>query len=76
MTALIDITGQMFGKWKVIKKSNHSSVQTLWQCQCTCGRIKDVCSKHLRTGQSKQCRSCAGRYRKVNPKWWNHLRKT
>ena len=42
MTALIDITGQTFGNWKVIKRSNQPNVYTFWECRCKCGKIKNV----------------------------------
>ena len=53
----MDLTGQQFGKWKVLGYSGDK----YWKCQCQCGVIQDVRGDRLRNGTSKSCRSCARR---------------
>lgn len=67
MRKAIDLTGQKFGKWTVIKKSNKqtSSCNAYWVCQCECGVIKDVCGTDLRRRKTTQCLHC---YRSTNNK--------
>lgn len=57
MSKLIDLTGQDFGYWHVIKRGqNNSRGQARWICQCTaCGKIKEVAGGHLRSGRSTNC---------------------
>lgn len=47
----IDLKGQRFGDWDVIEYVGNS----MWKCKCTCGTIKEVSSRHLRNGVSKDC---------------------
>lgn len=67
MRKAIDLTGQKFGKWTVIKRSNKqtSSCNAYWVCQCECGVIKDICGTDLRRGRTTQCLHC---YRSTNSK--------
>lgn len=54
MRKCIDLTGQRFGRLKVIKrvKSNHGA---RWLCQCDCGSQKEVSGGNLRNGNVKSC---------------------
>lgn len=54
MGKFIDLTGQNFGKWTVIEKTNNrdSSGGILWKCVCECGNVKEVSSNSLRRGKS------------------------
>lgn len=60
MSKLKDLTGQTFGKLKVIKrypqntKDNHAQ----WECQCECGKIVVYSGKTLTKGQAISC-GCA-----------------
>jgi len=60
MSKLIDLTGQQFGSWKVVKISDINSEKrgTYWLCECRCGVRKDVSGCNLRNGASTRCRSC------------------
>ena len=52
----LDLTGQTFGYWTVIKEVEpNKHGQTQWLCQCKCGTIKIKTTNHLRTGRSKSC---------------------
>lgn len=52
----IDLTGKKFGRWTVICEAGKNSWgQTLWQCICTCGKIKEVFGSNLKSYHSKSC---------------------
>lgn len=57
MSKLIDLTGQTFGYWKVIKRApNRHGGHSYWLCKCTvCGKEKEVFGSHLRGGRSTNC---------------------
>lgn len=60
MPKFIDLTGQRFGNWLVLKKAisdNHGNDR--WFCRCGCGLEKVVVGNNLRRGGSQQCSSCA-----------------
>lgn len=50
-----DITNQTFHDWTVLKFSGREEGWDWWQCQCSCGTIRDVRSHSLRYGKSKSC---------------------
>lgn len=53
---LIDLTGQRFGRWEVLKKAPPGRKgSAYWVCKCDCGTIRDVCGQQLRKGNSKSC---------------------
>lgn len=58
MSKRIDLTGQKFGHWTVLKYDKNSK----WICQCECGTIKSVNTVSLRKGTSTSC----GCYRTKN----------
>ena len=61
MSKLIDLTGQDFGLWHVLKRAeNNKDGKAMWLCQCMgCGEtIKPVNGTHLRSGRSKGCEKC------------------
>lgn len=51
MPKLIDLTGQKFGYWTVLKYVGNS----LWQCRCECGTEAEIDSYSLRSGNSHSC---------------------
>lgn len=58
MSKLIDITGQDFGYWHVIKRAeNDKGGKAQWLCHCTlCNKTtKVVAGSHLRSGRSTSC---------------------
>lgn len=61
MSKLIDMTGQDFGYWHVIKRAENSPRgEAYWLCQCgKCGIIKPVKGTHLRKGKTTQCKECS-----------------
>ncbi|GAB7390130.1 hypothetical protein [Lactococcus garvieae] len=52
---LIDLTGQKFGKLKVISRAENRGKQVMWYCQCSCGNKTIVRANHLRSGATKSC---------------------
>ena len=56
-TTEIDLTGQHFGKWTVMYKTEKRNAGGIiyWHCQCECGREKDVLGTSLRQGRSLSC---------------------
>ena len=54
----IDLTGQKFGKWLVLKEienQRYSNGHRMWECQCECGIIRAIDTSSLTTGHSKSC---------------------
>lgn len=47
----IDLTSKHFGEWEVIKYVGNS----MWECRCSCGIIKDINTYSLTHGESKSC---------------------
>ena len=53
---LHDLTGQKFGRLKVIRRSaNDKWGNTMWECECDCGNIKNIHAHDLIKGSSKSC---------------------
>ncbi len=56
----IDITGQTFGQWYVVRfHSNDKQGAAIWLCRCSCGTEKPIWGNNLRRGLSTQCIRCA-----------------
>ena len=52
----IDMTGQRFGKWVVIRPAYyHEKYGWYWECRCDCGRTKNVLRTNLINGHSTSC---------------------
>ena len=47
----IDLTGRVYGKWKVLQYAGKGK----WLCECECGTIREVSGGNLRTGVTKSC---------------------
>lgn len=58
---LIDMTGQRFGRWTVLRRGpNYESPDGFgsaarWYCRCDCGNVKLVTGNSLRSGLSTSC---------------------
>lgn len=51
-----DLTGQRFGRLTVMKSAGKSSDrQYKWLCQCDCGKVIEVKSGNLHSGNTKSC---------------------
>lgn len=57
--ALMDLTGQKFGRLTVIERDNSKpkghGKPVYWICQCECGTIKSIKACHLKNGSIKSC---------------------
>lgn len=56
MRELIDLAGQVFGRLTVIRRAeNDKWGNTMWLCQCECGKEKAMASGSLTSGRSTSC---------------------
>lgn len=57
MGTFIDITGQQFNNWTVLRRSDHNNAQKKpkWDCVCICGTTRSVAGALLKNGLSKSC---------------------
>jgi hypothetical protein len=52
----VDITGQVFHRWTVIKYDDTKpGKKAFWICRCECGTIKSIFGSNLRLGTTKSC---------------------
>ncbi len=58
MTAMIDLTGQTFGKWRVTGERHSTYYGIKWECVCECGNTDNILGGNLRHGKSMQCKDC------------------
>jgi hypothetical protein len=57
---IIDLTGKVFGKRKVIKYAGRNKWNNiLWLCRCSCGKGQIVEGSKLKLGKCTQCNGCA-----------------
>lgn len=77
---LIDLTGQKFGRWTVLCRSEEKrNGQIYWACRCECGNTCNVSSQSLRKGGSRGCQSCkwkSGTHTKADPERIENGKKT
>ena len=52
---MIDMTGQTFGKMRVLRFSHSESSRAMWVCRCACGTEKVASGKSLRNGRITSC---------------------
>lgn len=55
MRRLNDLTGQVFGRLKVLSRSTNIGKQTRWLCACLCGKQVSVNAYRLRNGDTQSC---------------------
>lgn len=57
MGRFINLTGQRFGRLKVISLNSKGAKNkpAIWNCQCDCGNLTSVRSCHLRGGATRSC---------------------
>lgn len=51
----LDLTGQKFGRWTVIRKGEKKDNRTAWYCVCECGNTNTIITRNLVKGISKSC---------------------
>ncbi len=56
MPSVIDLSGEIFGRLRVIERSeNNKQNKTTWKCQCQCGNEVIVSRNELRSGDTNSC---------------------
>lgn len=56
MGKLVDLTGQRFGRLKVIRRAGSTKHnKATWHCICDCGNETIVCGAELRHGDTRSC---------------------
>jgi hypothetical protein len=51
----VDLLGQRFGRWLVLRYSHNERSNASWLCRCDCGSEKTVKCTDLRRGVSRSC---------------------
>lgn len=51
----IDLTGQRFGRWTVVRLADEHARGAKWLCRCDCGTERAVRAHGLQSGNSKSC---------------------
>lgn len=52
---VIDLTGQSFGRWHVLRFDSLRRHKAHWFCQCGCGKTKIVNGDNLRLSKTRSC---------------------
>ena len=52
---LLDLTGERYGRWAVIREVARRRNLRRWLCRCDCGEVREVSHRTLRAGTSKSC---------------------
>lgn len=56
----MDLSGQTFGSWTVVRRGEANSNRELkWLCRCVCGNESQVVGSYLRAGKSTRCKLCS-----------------
>lgn len=51
----MDLTGQRFGRWQVIRRGENKDNRVAWWCECDCGNTGTIDTRRLVRGMSKSC---------------------
>lgn len=51
----LDVLGNKFGRWTIIKAVPYTGTKTTWLCRCECGTTRKVRLSSLRNGDSVSC---------------------
>ena len=65
MPPLKDLTGQIFGDLKVLKRAPNIGNKVAWECQCSCGKIITVRGDVLKTKTSCGCKTVRSDFKDV-----------
>ena len=50
-----DLTGQKFGILTAKQREHKNVKDTIWLCQCDCGKMKEIRATHLKSGATISC---------------------
>lgn len=79
MSKILDLTGQKFGRLKVLQFIEIRKHHSYWLCKCNCGNITEVSNSSLRSGKVKSCgclRKEVTRQNAIKTKTTHHLTNT
>lgn len=51
----INLENQTFGRLTAIKRVGSRGKHALWECVCSCGNVKNISAKHLKTKATSSC---------------------
>ena len=51
----LELTGQQFGYWTVLKFVYTKGGRTWWLCRCACGTEREVVGANLKFGRTLSC---------------------
>ena len=54
----LNLEGQKFNKWNVLKFDRIVNGESFWICECVCGEKKSVLGYNIKKGLSKSCGNC------------------
>lgn len=77
MGQFIDLTGNTYGDWLVLSRSeydgNWRKPITYWTCKCLkCGALRNIRGQSLRNGTSTHCKCTQYNWHKANPPMRTH----
>ncbi len=72
MSRLIDLTGQVFGRWTVLRFDSAKNGDAYWICKCACGTVRSVNGYHLRSGRSTSCGCYSAELVRKSPRGTTH----
>jgi hypothetical protein len=52
---MMNLRGQQFGDWTVLRRDRSMTEGTYWRCRCACGNERHVAQQALLVGTSKSC---------------------
>lgn len=55
MRTVIDLTGKIFGRLTVLKRTMNNGKRPKWSCICNCGKEVAVLGESLRSGNTSSC---------------------
>lgn len=55
MGTVIDLKNNVYGRLKVLSLVELTKYGSLWKCECSCGKLKNILSYNLRKGLTKSC---------------------
>lgn len=57
---VVDLTGQLFGSLRALRRDENASGAVRWMCACVCGVEYSVAACNLKSGHCRSC-GCVGR---------------
>jgi len=60
MAKFVDLSGQQFGEWRVIRLERIGR-RVRWFCRCSCGTEKKIASGDLKSGHTRSCGCLRGK---------------